>query len=95
MQKIWPYSFAFLNNVWLPLHPFLRNSLFLAEWHGKIYTEWEKHAKTAEQWFGGGAGRGGAGEKERDCTWGREATKSLNETRNFQNVTNSTDNCSL
>ena len=58
---------------------------------GKIYTDWEKHAKTAEHrlW------EGWEGGEERDCTWGREARKRLNETRTIQNVTNSTDNCSL
>jgi hypothetical protein len=57
---------------------------------GKIYTEWEKHAKTAEQRLGEEGE-----EKELDCTWNREATKSLNEKRNFKNVTSSTGNFRL
>jgi len=88
MQKIRPYSFTFLYNMWLPLHPFLRYSQFLAEWH------WEnlyRLGKTCED----SRTEGGGGEKERDCTWGLEARKRLNETRTIQNVTNSTDNCSL
>jgi len=56
---------------------------------GKSIPNGKKHANTAELRLGQGEG------KERDCIWGREATKRLNETRTFQNVTNSIDNCSL
>lgn len=90
MQKILPYPFAFLNNVWLPLHPFLRYSQFLAEWHGENLYRMEKTCEDSRTEVGRGEE-----EKERDCTWNREATKSSNETRTFQNVTNSTGNFSL